>query len=107
MVQGFERRCHSTVNLQFADGRLNLNFDPRARQWNVNTLDTEESKSDALSMAPESLGSIDASKLNILRDKNNQYVKQLKLLKETKERLHIQSMIGKLVVAEGIKDFHE
>ena len=29
------------------------------------------------------------------------------MLKDSKQRLHIQSMVGKMVVAEGIKDFHE
>ena len=29
------------------------------------------------------------------------------MLKDTKQRLHIQAMVGKMVVAEGIKDFHE
>lgn len=58
-------------------------------------------------MIPESVGSIDPSKLNNLREKSNEYQKQLKLLKDIKSRLAIQSMIGKLVVAEGIKDFHE
>ena len=29
------------------------------------------------------------------------------MLKDLKQRLHIQAMVGKMVVAEGIKDFHE
>jgi len=29
------------------------------------------------------------------------------MLKEAKERLNIQALVNKLVVAEGIKDFHE
>ena len=29
------------------------------------------------------------------------------MLKDVKQRLHIQAMVGKMVVAEGIKDFHE
>lgn len=47
------------------------------------------------------------NQLQNLQDKQSQLTKQLMVLQDIKQRLQIQAMISKMVVAEGIKDFHE
>ena len=53
------------------------------------------------------MGSQNDHQLHVLYDKQNELTRQLQSLKEIKDRLAIQSLTAKLVVAEGIKDFHE
>ena len=101
-----DRRVHSNINLSFGDGRLNLDFDPSKRLWSLEEDDDDSSDGNQSAAAP-SLGSIDITKLNPLTEKKNEMTRELIMLKDTKQRLHIQSMVGKMVVAEGIKDFHE
>ena len=101
----FDRRCHANISLSFGDGLLNIDFDPQRRVWNMQT--GSDDMSDNQSAIAPSLGSIDMTKLNALNEKRNEMTKQLIMLKDCKQRLHIQSMVGKMVVAEGIKDFHE
>ena len=53
------------------------------------------------------ISNIDPSKLAELNEKQNELTKELKMLKDCRQRLHIHSQVCRMVVAEGIKDFHE
>ena len=87
-----ERGCHALIQLQFGDGRINLNFDPTQRQWDVIN-NAEEGPSDTNSVVPESLisGGNNSSSINgrenlinNLADKQAQFGKQLMVLKDLK-----------------------
>ena len=61
-------------------------------------------------MGNSSLGigsNIDPNKLAELNERQNELTKELKMLKDCRQRLHIHSQVCRMVVAEGIKDFHE
>ena len=105
-MSSMDRRIHSNINLSFGDGRLNLDFDPQNRRWKIDEGESEDDSENQSAVTP-SLGSVDITKLNALTEKKNEMTKKLIMLKDSKQRLHIQAMVGKMVVAEGIKDFHE
>ena len=105
-MPGQERGCHALIALNFGDGRINMNFDPQQRQWSVKN-NQDEGPSDTNSVIPESVISGGQNQLQNLQDKQSQLTKQLMVLQDIKQRLQIQAMISKMVVAEGIKDFHE
>jgi len=69
-----DRRCHANINLSFGDGRLNIDFDPSRRIWNLDA-DSNDNSSDNESAASPSLGSIDVTKLNVLNEKKNELTK--------------------------------
>ena len=37
-----DRRIHAKINLSFGDGRLNLDFDPANRLWNIEDEEDQE-----------------------------------------------------------------
>ena len=73
-MSSMDRRIHSNINLSFGDGRLNLDFDPQHRRWNIEEEESEDD-SESQSMAPPSLGSVDITKLNALTEKKNEMTK--------------------------------
>ena len=65
-----DRRCHALIHLSFGDGRLNMNFDPTQRRWNMeDNVDNSDDSSENESAIPPSLGSVDITKLNALRER--------------------------------------
>ena len=82
-----DRRCHALINLDFGDGRLNMSFDPMKRRWNMeDNIDNSDNSSENESEVTPSLGlgSIDVTKLNALKEKQNDMTRQLIMLKDSK-----------------------
>ena len=51
---GTERGCHAMIQLQFGDGRVEMNFDPRARKWAIEQK-CSDGPSETNSVIPESV----------------------------------------------------
>lgn len=99
--------CHAIIKLDFGEGKIQANFDPSLKEWQLKKKEIENTQSDTHSLAPESLHDIDPNQLHVLAQKQAELTKQLIVFKDIKQRLEIQSMANKVVVAEGIKDLHE
>ena len=89
-----DKRTHAKINLNFGDGRLKMSFEPMRREWNISdTVEDDRASQDGSAMGNSSMGisQLDPSKLAELNERQNELTKELKMLKDCRQRLHIHS----------------